>query len=313
MPPDRGLIFDIQGYSVHDGPGCRTLVFLSGCPLRCSWCSNPEGQLLRPRLMYRDRKCTHRQYRCVSVCPQKAITVNGDGSPHLKFDRILCDRCQEMNCTKTCLSEALKVAGQTYAIDELMKVLLRDQSYWGDQGGVTFSGGEPLLQKDFLLEILRQCRSHYMHTAVETCAHVDAETVCGMLPWVDWLIVDIKHMNTAVHRKYTGVGNELILNNIEAIASSDWDGRLIIRIPIVPEFNDDIDNLENTAAFIRGLNLKEVNLLPFHRLGSSKYEQLGLTYHCSEVVPPSGDEMLAHQHVFTSAGLHCYIDSETPF
>jgi glycyl-radical enzyme activating protein len=218
-----------------------------------------------------------------------------------------------MECAKACLSEALQVAGRSYTIDELMKILLRDQSYWGDQGGVTFSGGEPLLQEDFLLEVLRKCRSHYIHTAVETCAHIDEETIVRILPWIDWLIIDIKHMNTAVHRKHTGTGNELILNNVQAIASSDWDGRLIIRVPIVPDCNDDIENLEATAAFVRGLHLKEVNLLPFHRLGSTKYEQLGLIHRCSEVVPPSTEEMIACRRIFTSAGLHCYIDSETPF
>src|SRR5512136_2178081 len=134
----QGLIFDIQGYSVHDGPGCRTLVFLSGCPLRCSWCSNPEGQLLRPRLMYRDRKCTHLHHRCIEVCPKDAISINTGGSSHLRFDRTVCDQCAEMRCVNACMKEALKVAGQIYTVEELMRILLRDQNYWGERGGVTF-------------------------------------------------------------------------------------------------------------------------------------------------------------------------------
>ena len=152
-----------------------------------------------------------------------------------------------------------------------------------------------------------------MHTAMETCAHIDRETLVDVLPWIDWLIIDIKHMNPAIHQKQTGVANEIILGNIEYIASSHWDGRLIIRIPVIPGVNDDAANLEAAAVFIQKQGLKEVNLLPFHRLGSSKYEQLGLVYPCQNVAPPSREEMLAHRGLFTSAGLHCYIGSETPF
>jgi len=306
------LIFDIQGFSVHDGSGCRTLVFLSGCPLRCAWCSNPEGQLLRPRLMYREKRCTQ-AHRCVRACPHGAIQVNAGGSPHLRFDRSTCDRCEGLNCVQACLSEALQVTGRHYTVDELMRILSRDQGFWGSQGGVTFSGGEPLCQPEFLLAVLQRCRACYMHTAVETSAHAETDLLLEVLQWTDWLFADLKHMDSAVHRAEIGVGNELILRNIAALAASGWDGRLIIRVPVVPGFNDTVENLQATAAFVAELGLKEVNLLPFHRLGSSKYEQLGLDYKYAHVTSPSQEAMRSHQHLFAATGLRCYVGSETPF
>jgi pyruvate formate lyase activating enzyme len=309
----RGLIFDIQGYSVHDGSGCRTLVFLSGCPLRCTWCSNPEGQLLRPRVMYRERKCNHTHYRCVRACPNNAIRIKDGKSPPLQLDRSICDRCEGMDCARACLSEALQISGRTYRIDELIRVLVRDQGFWGSQGGVTFGGGEPLFQAEFLLAVLAKCRSNYMHTTVETCAHTDTGVLMEVLRWTDAMFIDIKHMDSAAHRSGTGVGNELILRNIEAAASTPWDGRLIIRVPIVPGYNDTLENLQAAAAFIARLKLKEVNLLPFHRLGHSKYEQLGLNCAYAQVPAPSLEVLRSYQRIFETAGLQCYVGSETPF
>ena len=308
-----GLIFDIQGYSVHDGMGCRTLVFLSGCPLRCTWCANPEGQLLRPRVMYRKKKCVHRHYGCVSACPSNAIRIGNGENPPLRFDRSFCDRCDSMDCVKACLNEALQIAGRTYTVDELMRILIRDQGFWGDQGGVTFSGGEPLLQSEFLLAVLKECRSNYMHTTVETSAYASTDVLMEILEWTDWMFIDIKHMDSAVHRAVTGAGNESILRNIEVVASSRWDGRLIIRVPIVPGCNDTVESLRATAAFMARLKLQEVHLLPFHRLGHSKYEQLGMDYEYQDTPSPSRDALRSHQHIFEAAGLRCYVGSETPF
>ena len=308
-----GLIFDVQGYSVHDGSGCRTLVFLSGCPLRCSWCANPEGQLPRPRVMYRDRKCVHTHYRCVGACPNDAIQIESDADPPLRFDRSICDHCNSMDCVQACLNEALRIAGRAYTVNELLRVLARDQGFWGSQGGVTFSGGDPLFQVEFLLAILEKCRSNYMHTAVETSAYTNVDVLMEVLKRTDWMFIDIKHMDPAAHRAETGAGNELILQNIAAVAAAGWDGRLIIRVPIIPGYNDTVENLRATAAFVAQLNLKEVNLLPFHRLGRSKYEQLGLDYKYAQVPSPSGEVMRSHQRIFEAAGLQCYVGSETPF
>ena len=218
-----------------------------------------------------------------------------------------------MDCVESCLNEALKIAGRFFTMDELMKTLTRDQGFWGDQGGVTFTGGEPLLQHEFLFEALRQCRSRYMHTAVETSAHVDTIILKEILQWLDWLFIDITHMDPIAHRQQTGLDNSLILRNIEELAFSGWKGRLIIRVPVIPGYNDTGENLSYTAEYMKQHGLKEVNLLPFHRLGTSKYEQLGVTYKYSKVEPPSRMAMLANQRIFEDAGLDCYIDYETPF
>lgn len=312
-----GLVFDIQGFSVHDGPGCRTLVFLSGCPLRCTWCSNPEGQLLRPRLMYRAPKCVLTCERCVGACSRKAIhrqAANGAEQPsNLAFERGFCDQCASFECVHACLHEALTIAGRDYTVDQLMAILQRDQDFWGARGGVTFSGGEPLVQAKFLLAVLQRCRATRMHTAVETCAHVDTDILLEVVQWTDWLFIDIKHMDSATHQAGTGVGNELILRNIEAVVAAKWGGRLVIRIPIVPGYNDTAENLGATAAFVRRLHRPEVNLLPFHRLGSSKYEQLGLAYEYASVEPPSPETMRAAQRIFADAGMSCYVGFATPF
>jgi pyruvate formate lyase activating enzyme len=312
--PATGLVFDIQGYSVHDGPGCRTLVFLGGCPLRCSWCSNPEGQLPRPRLMVRKERCVHRFYRCASACEQAAVQIGDGNSPYPRFDRSICRRCETKECVAACLDQALSITGRPYTVAKLMAVLNRDQSYWGAGGGVTFSGGEPLYQPEFLLEVLQQCQASYIHTAVETSAHVETDLLLAILPWTDWLLVDIKHMDPAAHREETGACNERILKNVEALASAGWGGRLIVRVPIIPGYNDTAENLDATAGFVRGLGLQEVNLLPFHRLATSKYEQLGLNYgRYTQLATPSQESLGAHQQVFLEAGLACYVGSETPF
>jgi glycyl-radical enzyme activating protein len=218
-----------------------------------------------------------------------------------------------MDCVDACLSQALQIAGRAYTVDELMRVLVRDQGFWGSRGGVTFSGGEPLFQAEFLLAVLERCRSNYMHTAVETSAHVATDLLMEVLERTEWLFIDLKQMDSAVHRVGTGVGNELILQNIQAVAGAGWGGRLIIRVPIVPGYNDTAANLHAIGAFLARLNLKEVNLLPFHRLGHSKYEGLGLAYEYATVESPSREAMRSYQHILAAAGLQCYVGSETPF
>jgi len=303
-----GLIFDIQGYAVHDGPGCRTLVFLSGCPLRCAWCANPEGLLARPRLMYRARRCTPSRYRCVSACPRGAVHRR-EGDPVLSFDRSVCDSCETHECVGACLKEALTLAGRLYSVDQLMRVLRRDQGFWGADGGVTFGGGEPFLQRSFLSRMLRACHESLMHVAVETSAHVETDHLLGLLPWIDYLLIDIKHMDSAEHAQGTGAPNDLILRNIRAVTASGWKGRIVIRIPVVPGYNDGETNLRATAAFVREAGLSEVDLLPFHRLGQSKYEQLGMEYAYAGTEAPSPEALRAHRRLFEDQGIVCTIGS----
>ncbi len=308
-----GMIFDIQGYSVHDGPGCRTVVFLSGCPMRCGWCANPEGQLLQPCLLYYTQRCHPQHYSCIAACSHGAIRINRAGDPPLTIDRTHCTHCVNKDCVNACPHEALKVAGQTYTVDDLMRILLRDQGFWGNQGGLTLSGGEPLFQAEFLLAILEHCRSNYIHTVVETSAYCDPDLLLSILKWTDWLFIDLKHLDSTEHRNETGVGNELILANIAHVAASDWSGRLVIRLPIVPNFNDSVANFQAVAEFMKVLHLQEVNLLPFHRLGGSKYDQLGIKWRYANILPPSKKIMQTAQAIFEAANLSCYLDAATPF
>ena len=312
-PPVEGLLFDIQAHSVHDGPGCRTTVFLSGCPLRCTWCANPEGLLPRPRLMVRGSRCRPDGYPCVPACPHGAIRVDPANPLPPLFDRARCVACDERACVSACLSAALEVSGRRASVPELLRTLERDRDYWGEEGGVTFSGGEPLFQPEFLVAALEACRDAYIHTVVETSACADRELVLDVARRADWLFVDLKHMDAETHRRGTGVDNEAILGNLERLARSPLEARVVVRIPIVPGFNDSSENLRATARFLSDLGLIEVNLLPFHRMAESKYAQLGLGYAHAATQPPTAVEMVRHRQLFADAGLHCYVGAETPF
>jgi pyruvate formate lyase activating enzyme len=310
---DKGLIFDIQGHSVHDGPGTRTLVFMSGCPLRCRWCSNPEGMLTRQRIMYKVQQCSQCPCRCVSACRQQAISINEGGSPPVCFDRKLCDHCMTFECREVCYKNALQLSGKWYSVEDLMRILNRDRNFWGGAGGVTFSGGEPLLQKTFIGGMLKKCRDAYIEVAVETSANIPTEDLLEVLPYVKFLFVDVKHMDPEKHREGTGVSNDLILRNIRAVAGNQWDGRLVLRSPIVPGFNDSVDNAEATAAFMHEIGMKEINLLPFHRMGASKYEQLGAIYPYQDCQSLNPEDLFSLGKVYESRGLVCYLGSNTPF
>lgn len=309
----KGLIFDIQGHSVHDGPGTRTLIFLSRCPLRCAWCSNPEGQHLRQRLMFKGQFCRNCPRRCIDACPRGAIHPAGDEAPLVVFDHVLCETCDSRECIRSCYMRALQVSGKWYTISDVMRILNRDRSYWSAEGGVTLSGGEPLLQRDFVTALLRSCRDSCISACVETTAHVPLETLSSVLPYLQWIFVDLKHMDTAKHHQATGVGNELILSNVRWLAQSNWTGRLVARMAVIPRFNDSEENAVATAGFMKEVGLKEMNLLPFHRLGASKHEHLGLQYAYADqpAMPPATLRELAA--IYQNQGISCHVGTDTPY
>jgi glycyl-radical enzyme activating protein len=309
----KGLIFDIQGHSVHDGPGTRTVVFMSGCPLRCKWCANAEGQLLRPRLMYKAQFCRECPLRCVAGCPKGAVRPSKDGSPPVLFDRSVCDCCDSMDCTRVCYRQALQLSGKWYTVEELMRIFNRDRCYWGPEGGITFSGGEPLVQQDFLLKLLEHCKQAYISACVETNAYVPRSALQSVLPFVQWLFIDIKHMDSAKHAEGAGVPNETVLDNIRWLTSSGWPGRIIIRVPIIVGYNDTAENAQATADFLAEAGVHEINLLPFHRLGAAKYEQLGLAYDCAELTAPPLATLESWAQLYRKQGIACYVGSDTPF
>lgn len=315
MDRRTGLIFDIQGHAVHDGPGARTLVFLSGCPLRCTWCANPEGMNSRQNLLYAEGKCkavADHCRRCVQSCPRGAISMDGaTGLP--RIDRTLCEGCTTFECAGACNYEALRRSGRYYTVPELMAVLQRDRNFWGTEGGVTFSGGEPLMQSDFLQAVLAECREQLMHTAIESSAYADRGRFLTTLRNIDFAFIDVKHMDPEQHRLKTGVSNERILDNLRALARSGWPGRLILRTPVIPGFNDSEENARAVIAFMDENRFFEINLLPFHRLGTSKWQQLGKAYAYAQMEGLTKEDLRGLQQIYLQAGIACYVDTDVVY
>jgi pyruvate formate lyase activating enzyme len=310
--PDKskGLIFDIQGQSVNDGPGTRTTVFMVGCPLRCLWCANPESQLSKLQMLYIESNCVLAK-DCIEACPYDAITIKGSKLSH---DINFCRKCKTVDCVEACLHDAKKISGDHYTVDQLFDILQRDRSYWGDDGGVTFSGGEMLNQHEFILAVMKKCREHAIHVAVETSSFAKTEVYLEIMEYVDWAFLDIKHMDSAVHKKVTGVPNELILKNIEALAKKpDYNGYLVPRIPVIPGYNASKENIRATAEFVKKVGLEVIHLLPYHNLGESKYDELNWGYPLADVESPSQEYMEDLSNIVKEYGLYCYVGYDTPF
>jgi len=303
MEDVKGTIFNIQRYSIHDGPGIRTTVFFNGCPLRCVWCQNPESQTFQPELFYNKERCTGCG-RCLPVCPEKAIEIV---EGHSRTDRALCNVCGA--CAEVCPEEARSVMGKTVSAKEVFVEVNKDAIFYERSGGgVTLSGGEPLAQPEFAIEILRLCKNAGIHTAIETCGHAPWETVKRVLKVVDLVLYDLKHMDPIEHRKVTGVSNALLLENLKRIHRESRVA-LAIRIPTIPGFNDSSQNMEATVSFIQ----KEldasvpVHLLPYHRLGDSKREQMESAQPSLGITSPGDEDMEKLKGYFESQGLKAVI------
>ena len=281
----RGLISNIQRYSIHDGPGIRTLIFLMGCPLGCLWCANPEGQFFSPKLLYSSMKCIN-CWECIQLCSVQAISKRGSV---IEIDRDRCDNCGR--CTDRCFSEALQLVGAYSTTEEVLMIVEKDRKFYETSGGgVTFSGGEPLMQIEFLRETLKACKERGLSTAIETCGHTSWENYESILDYTDTFFYDIKHMNPDEHLKLTGASNELILENLKKL--SERHHHIIVRIPIIPGCNDQEENLYSTAKFLDMLNnIEQIELLPYHRFGKSKYDQLGVEYKLNHLKPLSEEKL----------------------
>jgi pyruvate formate lyase activating enzyme len=286
---------------------------MSGCHLRCAWCSNPEGQSLKPTLMFRASKCDCEPFRCVEACPLKAAQKSNVANVRLRLDRTKCETCETFACVEACYPQALSVSGRYYTVGEIIAIIKRDREFWGNRGGVTFGGGEPFAQAAFVKDVLKECRRLYIHSAVETSAHGRTEEFLDFMADVDWAFLDIKHMDAGKHKEATGVDNVMILKNIETLIRSGWRGRPMIRMCLIEGFNDSKRNLEALAGFMKSLGLGEINVLPFHRLGESKYGSLDRVYPLAATPPPSLESLDAVKRFFEAEKLTCYLGSATPF
>ena len=292
----QGLLMDVKRFAVHDGPGIRTTLFLKGCSLKCIWCHNPEGIPAKPQLAYYEHKCICCG-ECVKVCPVQAHSVGQIG--HV-FDRTKCIGCGK--CEQVCLGEALKHYGRKVSVEEAVQIAMEDADFYGTEGGVTISGGEPLLQVDFVVEFLSAMKKKGIHTAVDTCGNVPQEAYESILPYTDMFLYDIKHITPDGHRKLTGKTNERILSNIRFLA--DHETRIEVRIPLVPGCNDDLETLNGMAAFLAELRIERVKILPYHSLARSKYRALGMEDTMPDVESPSDERLHEVAELFKAKGVN---------
>lgn len=296
---DEGLVFDIQRFSLHDGPGIRTLVFMKGCPLRCEWCSNPESQKARPEVMFFEEKCINCG-ACLQACPYGETLKES-----WPIADSVCFGCG--HCVDACAAEARVLVGRWMTRDEVLAVIERDRIFYEESGGgVTIGGGEPTLQAGFVAGLLKACRSRGIHTAIETCGFTPWESFSRVIEQVDVLLMDIKHMDTSMHEEKTGAGNGRILENARKAAAIVKE--MVIRVPLIPGFNDTETNLRALGTFITEElpGVSRVDLLPYHSTGESKSARLSRKYPLPGLKPQSRDRVRGFVRLLEGYGLNVH-------
>jgi pyruvate formate lyase activating enzyme len=266
VPANTGMITEIKKFATHDGPGIRTTVFLKGCPLHCRWCSNPETIASHSQLYFLPKRCKSFG-ACVDICPEKAVSMDMEA----KVDRKKCTLC--MKCVDECPNGAFKQIGEIYTLSDLIREIEKDKPFYGKEGGVTLSGGEPLFQAGFALQVLRGSKEIGISTVLDTSGCAASEVVREIMEYTDLVLLDIKHMDPDMHRQGTGVDNALILKNARIMASMR---KVRVSLPLIPDYNDSEENLSATAEFARSLGVDHIDINPLHKLGADKYSCLGL-------------------------------------
>ncbi len=299
-----GTVFNVQYFNLHDGPGIRTLVFFKGCPLRCHWCANPESMSRLPELGLKRSLCD-RCGKCLEACPEQALFFNNDEG--LSVDRNRCNACGK--CVSACYLEALTIYGKEMTAGDVFDEVYRDKMFYeGKGGGLTFSGGEPFQQPHFLLAVLSLCRNAGIHTCLETTGYTTAKVLDQVLAVTDYVLFDLKHMDSHLHQKFTGKPNRQILNNARRLAESGIP--VMFRMPFVPGFNDTPQNIRATAEFVKSLktdNIKGLELMPYHRMGMGKYETLDKQYALNDVEPSEPNYVEAVRQRFEELGVICTV------
>ncbi|MDR2502478.1 MAG: glycyl-radical enzyme activating protein [Oscillospiraceae bacterium] len=301
LPQPRGRVFNIQRYSLDDGPGIRTTVFLKGCQLRCPWCSNPESQSFEPQILYRYTACKMCG-ACIAVCPQGAVTMGADG---IDIDRARCAVCGE--CAAACVQGALKISGEDMTVEQVFKVIRRDAAYYEESGGgVTCSGGEILAQADFVRELFKKCREAGYHTCADTSGFGTAEAMEKVLKFADLVYFDLKHADDGWHLANLAVPRDVIIRNLRLCALRGVP--VVIRVPLVPGQNDSEENLTAMAELAKSIVPRaQVNILPYHKYGESKYRSVGMEYTLSHLRENTPEELERAAAVFVECGLECTI------
>jgi pyruvate formate lyase activating enzyme len=292
------LIFDIRRYSINDGPGIRITIFMKGCPLRCAWCHNPESQSPKVQKLYTASKCIGAQ-DCIEVCPENALTLTPSG---IVTDGEKCTLCGL--CADACPSKAIEMSGKSYSAEELLKIIERERVHIDQSGGgVTFSGGEPLMHPEFLIKMLDACGEKGLHRAVDTCGFVPAKTLLEVAKRTDLFLLDLKLMEPAQHKKWTGVDNRLILKNLKLLAETG--ANINIRIPFIKNVNTNENEVRKMAEFVSALPGKKpvINLLPYHNIATGKYKKLEMDYNAGEMDEPSEEEQNQAIEIFQQFGI----------
>ncbi len=301
-----GIVTDFKRFAVHDGDGIRTTVFLKGCPLRCVWCHNPESISPKPELAFYPEKCTGCG-ECMRVCPNGAHLFGAGDTPGSyihRLDRTKCAACGK--CAEVCVSGALKLCGRRMNVDEVMKIVAEDRIFYEtSNGGMTLSGGEPTLQPEFALALLRAAKADGISTALDTCGYTKREVYESLLPYTDIFLYDIKHITDEGHIRCTGRSNRLILENLRFL--SDAGAKIEIRIPLVPGYNDDAETLDGIGRLLSSVNITKAKLLPYHSYARSKYLSLGISDTLPDVERPSSEKLEAAAKLLRGYGANVVI------
>lgn len=299
----QGNVFNIQKFSIHDGPGVRTTVFLKGCPLRCKWCANPESQIVEVQITYNLQKCIHCRH-CVDVCPNGCISCSmKNGDERIVIDHATCVGCQ--TCVQECPGRALNAEGKMMELNRVVSICLQDIDFYEESGGgVTLSGGECMCQPEFTEALIGELKKHHIHVAAETTGYIEPKIFHHLAPLFDLLLFDVKHYDSYRHFSGTGVHNDLIIQNLFWAYENGL--QILPRIPVVPGFNASLEDAAGLAKLLLKIGLPEVQLLPFHQFGERKYELLGKDYSLKDVKALYPEDLKDYQEVFEECGIHAF-------